>query len=82
MLAVIFEYTPIITKGSRFTNLNFGDKLLILKAWSINKFGVKRDFIKFFKTVILFSFHDHPLVHEKFGIDLMQRTIPKIRVDR
>jgi len=66
-IALYFEFKPFFSKGKRFSLLKEEARKVQIKNWNDNSLQFKRDFIKFFRTLALFAFYDHPIVHDKIG---------------
>ena len=70
IISLVFEASSIFSKGKRFQNLKKEEKIKLIQCWNKSSINFNRDFIKFFRTLTLFAFYDHPIIHEKLGFNL------------
>jgi len=74
-LILFFETSILISRGKKFSSLGKSRRLEFINKWSSSPFSFKRDLFKFFRTLTLFSFYDHPIVHDKLGVKLGKRNV-------
>jgi hypothetical protein len=68
MLTLTFDYSSLASTGRPFHRLPHERRARQIRAWKNSTFGVRRDLIKFYETLVIFGWYS-----ELYGADYLEQ---------